>query len=149
MTLLGICYCGAYGGGRHTKSARCDGSREYEAPPPLASKDVSSIVARMRSMLDREPPNYCCSILLPAEDAAALLDEIERWKEQAFRPLGDNHHNAKLCPHCSRDETTVALRNTRQEEICFTYGCEAAKNGGRDCSPGVCELSEKTEGSPK
>lgn len=30
-----------------------------------------------------------------------LLDEIDHWKAQAFRPLGDNHHNARLCPHCS------------------------------------------------
>lgn len=27
--------------------------------------------------------------------------EIDRWKAQAFAPLGDNHHNALLCPHCN------------------------------------------------
>jgi len=30
-----------------------------------------------------------------------LQAEVKRWKEQAFRPLGDNHHNAALCPYCS------------------------------------------------
>lgn len=28
-----------------------------------------------------------------------LANAVEDWKQQAFRPLGDNHHNAKLCPH--------------------------------------------------
>ncbi len=31
----------------------------------------------------------------------AARAEVERWKQQAFRPFGDNHHNAKLCPHCN------------------------------------------------
>lgn len=31
-----ICYCGAYGGGKHTRSARCDGSPEpVQAPKEL------------------------------------------------------------------------------------------------------------------
>lgn len=47
------------------------------------SKDVSSIVKRMRAMLNREPPNYCCSILLPAEEASALLAEIDRLQPMA------------------------------------------------------------------
>lgn len=30
-----------------------------------------------------------------------LEHEVEKWKMIAFSPLGDNHHNAKLCPHCN------------------------------------------------
>lgn len=30
-----------------------------------------------------------------------LRAEAARWKAQAFAPLGDNHHNALLCPHCN------------------------------------------------
>lgn len=40
----------------------------------------------------------------PREIAAEVLRlraEVERWKAQAFQPLGDNHHNALLCPHCN------------------------------------------------
>jgi hypothetical protein len=44
---------------------------------------------------------------MPA-DVLSLLDALEEaqheaaeWKEQAFRPMGDNHHNAALCPYCS------------------------------------------------
>lgn len=39
-----------------------------------------------------------------ADEADDRIQELEaavtRWKEQSFRPLGDNHHNAALCPHC-------------------------------------------------
>jgi hypothetical protein len=40
----------------------------------------------------------------PSEDAkriAELEAEVAKWKAQAFLPLGDNHHNARLCPYCS------------------------------------------------
>lgn len=44
---------------------------------------VGSIIARMRSMLERKPPHYCTSILLPAEEAKALLAEIARLRPMA------------------------------------------------------------------
>lgn len=39
---------------------------------------------------------------LVGSDVRRLIGEVRYWKEQAFRPLGDNHHNAKLCPHCNQ-----------------------------------------------
>lgn len=41
------------------------------------------------------------------KDLAAVAAERDRWKLQSFRPLGDNHHNALLCPHCQ--ERAAAL----------------------------------------
>jgi regulator of replication initiation timing len=30
-----------------------------------------------------------------------LEAEVLKWKQQSFRPLGDNHHNALACPYCN------------------------------------------------
>ena len=40
---------------------------------------------------------------------ALLKAEIERWKALAFSPIGDNHHNALLCPHCNPNGCVFAL----------------------------------------
>lgn len=37
------------------------------------------------------------------EQLAAAQAEAARWKELAFAPMGDNHHNAKLCPYCNME----------------------------------------------
>jgi len=39
---LGICYCGAYGGGKHTVSARCKA-----AVPPAVVTDLQRLDARL------------------------------------------------------------------------------------------------------
>jgi hypothetical protein len=38
---LGVCYCGAYGGGRHTLSARC------KAVPPAIVTDLQRLDSRL------------------------------------------------------------------------------------------------------
>lgn len=37
----------------------------------------------------------------PDDDLSVLARQMLRWRERAFAPLGDNHHNALLCPHCN------------------------------------------------
>jgi hypothetical protein len=41
-----------------------------------------------------------------SEDAATVKEAYEalnRMAEQRYSPIGDNHHNALLCPHCNPD----------------------------------------------
>lgn len=49
-------------------------------------------------------------------DIEELKVEVERWKEQAFRPLGDNHHNATLCLYCSPKRVECASTKLTEEE---------------------------------
>ena len=46
-------------------------------------------------------PNKAGDARLMAAEIVKHRAEIDRWKAQAFAPLGDNHHNALLCPHCN------------------------------------------------
>jgi len=61
--------------------------------------DRGSVEIR-RSVSPRNPNKYDMLRHGTAQSAAALIAqqqaEIKRWKEQAFSPLGDNHHNAAL-----------------------------------------------------
>jgi hypothetical protein len=43
-----VCSCGAYGGGVHTKSARCDGSRESPEAPPSVKREPMSLLAEQK-----------------------------------------------------------------------------------------------------
>jgi len=40
---------------------------------------------------------------------ATLQKEVAYWKQLAFSPLGDNHHNALLCPHCNPNGLVLAI----------------------------------------
>lgn len=42
--------------------------------------------------------------------ALAAEADAARWKAQAFQPLGDNHHNAEMCPHCNPNGWRLAPR---------------------------------------
>jgi hypothetical protein len=35
------------------------------------------------------------------EENERLKHDVEKYKLMAFAPLGDNHHNAAMCPYCS------------------------------------------------
>lgn len=49
-----------------------------------------------------------------ANDRIRVLEaERDKWKSQAFSPIGDNHHNALLCPHCNPDGSDLAITKER------------------------------------
>lgn len=54
------------------------------------------------SEYDRQLLEFAAPVLLAAKEREIerLKGEVEKWKAMAFLPLGDNHHNAALCPHC-------------------------------------------------
>lgn len=87
-------------------NGKCPRCRSRVQPTHLASKTESLRRYRHTSayMLNDEAGPW-----VSWHDANS---EIERWKEQAFRPLGDNHHNANACPHCrGQSETTTPLKH--------------------------------------
>ena len=48
------------------------------------------------------PVQYRAPVAELEQWALHLIEEIQRGREVWFGPpLGDNHHNAKLCPYCS------------------------------------------------
>jgi hypothetical protein len=89
----GICYCGAYGGGRHTKSARCDGSPEPSPIPPSSKLNVTPGATtacghQASESSDSRPSELlaskqCCAEL--EEDKQKLLATIEHMTEESVR----------------------------------------------------------------
>lgn len=84
------------------------------------NKDVRTTIARMREMLDRKPPNYCTSILLPAKDAKALLSEIERLRAALHWCLHDSYFLSN--PDCfdsnePKAEGVLETLNAERERI--------------------------------
>jgi hypothetical protein len=66
----GVCDCGAYGGGRHTKSARCDGSKpERPDVEAMRSWDRDDALKRYYAMLSEWERQR-------ADSAVACLREI-------------------------------------------------------------------------
>lgn len=70
-----------------------------------------------------------------ADDLAPLLTETARslrelqaqLREAQFRPLGDNHHNALLCPYCNPDGIDPAAERSRAEAAeAQVEGCRGA-----------------------
>jgi hypothetical protein len=45
-------------------------------------------------------------------ELASACAERDKWKCQAFAPIGDNHHNAMLCPHCNPSALAAAQSGT-------------------------------------
>lgn len=86
----GCLRCGCVPRGPSGLCASCldeDAERAGEIPPTPA---VEAALAEGKSW----------SSTLAAE-VVRLRAEVAHWKAQAFQPLGDNHHNALLCPHCN------------------------------------------------
>lgn len=55
---------------------------------------------------DKERANYHIAgygneIGMLAGSTLKYIAEVERLQAERFTPLGDNHHNAALCPYCS------------------------------------------------
>lgn len=63
---------------------------------------------RIADAVKREAEQCIAGAIWESDQRAAEADDriqeleaaVEKWKAQSFRPLGDNHHNAALCPHC-------------------------------------------------
>lgn len=68
--------------------------------------DLNKVKQRVREIA-REVDNVYTDVKYraPMAELAALsqdlIDEIQKGREVWFMPLGDNHHNALLCPYCS------------------------------------------------
>lgn len=74
-------------------------------------QDVTSLVAEVRRLKGRvaelehrsnEWQHDCANWAnraMKAEDRVAALERDVQWYK--FAPLGDNHHNAALCPYCN------------------------------------------------
>lgn len=74
-----ICYCGNYGGGKHTKSARCDGSPE-PTPEPLPSNSKLRVIEPYRS-----PEGVTAEVFftkLGGTGAVVLNDTVPSFGEQ-------------------------------------------------------------------
>lgn len=64
-----------------------------------------------------------CKFGVPSDDLAAARAEVERLRLTQFAPpLGDNHHNAEVCPYCAprrdkalRDAGVQALTDAADE----------------------------------
>jgi hypothetical protein len=80
----GICYCGAYGGGVHTKSARCDGSPEPEPPAPLASNEQLSELYTWLLDTSNESSPYESQMLTRA--AAVVGEKLLSIANAALQP---------------------------------------------------------------
>lgn len=62
-----VCYCGEYGGGKHTKSARCAAPQSSK---PLAQKLSEAIQWQIRVALNRDPDDFTY------DDAVAAAREV-------------------------------------------------------------------------
>ena len=55
----------------------------------------------------------CTCGLVYRERIATLEKEVERLTEELaetrFKPLGDNHHNANVCPYCREQDRAGRL----------------------------------------
>ena len=58
---------------------------------------------------------------LDADDLVAAVKErdaeIARLRAAQFLPMGDNHHNALLCPYCDGVKAVATAVKSRDEEI--------------------------------
>src|SRR4051812_12214021 len=84
MSDLGICYCGAYGGGKHTTSARCDGSREQS----FGVADVS-----------KRGPEHWLGELLAVIHCDGGHYQAQHGDEKAVKDAIDKWNNLARCPH--------------------------------------------------
>lgn len=86
MSDLGICYCGAYGGGKHTKSARCDGSREESVfAPPVTTMQLASMIAWFEG--DQRPsaePVNRGTMASALRELERLRDEDQQWDKHSL-----------------------------------------------------------------
>ncbi len=89
-----VCSCGAYGGGVHTKSARCDGSREpVSAPPSVQSEPAFLIFYDDR---DRQPELF----MLGGNAEVAARQRFEQvlgsgWNAHLFQRIDDGKRSMR------------------------------------------------------
>jgi hypothetical protein len=62
---------------------------------------VATVVKREAEALITRATRESDQRATEADDRIQELESaVARWQEVSFRPLGDNHHNAALCPYC-------------------------------------------------
>jgi hypothetical protein len=82
-------------------------ARKLEAPELVSGDVLRTLRASVNvEQAESERPETTVDemvLLLAEADRVSdrLREELAHWKQQAFRPLGDNHHNAALCPYCN------------------------------------------------
>lgn len=98
MTNLGICYCGAYGGGVHTKSALCVDVPGPKQPPRMHGEGCicGDYTLSHCPVKDRKPP----ARELPPSNS--LLANVRRWATQARIPYGESGQILNLCDEFER-----------------------------------------------
>lgn len=114
-----VCYCGAYGGGRHTKSARCDGSPDPEIALRAAARTSKN------QLTDREMLIGCLKameISQPNPGNTDWTDMIAGIKEH-LRGTPETSSGQCLVPDCKRPPMPGAFceeHNATVGSICGT-----------------------------
>ncbi|HXR93737.1 MAG TPA: hypothetical protein VN750_26025 [Steroidobacteraceae bacterium] len=104
MTDDNICYCGNYGGGKHTRSARCPGGEALSSNPP----DVQQFAAAVDKFLDELVthgliPRHYRNTMRKAEELRLQAQSL-----QGECPTGDYKPAEAIEPQGSRSESPAS-----------------------------------------